>query len=224
MRRVAVASLAAVLGALGCGGADDSTGDQGDADAEPDTRIQETAADTAIEDTTPEAEPDTPPEAEPDVAPEVEADTRPVCTGEEFEPDDTAPLAARLAKIDDCDGSGSTVHGILADADDVDYFHFEGSDTFGCTVDPSASTKQSVQVCVFVACIRGATRVNGCNSGDPYASQAGLHGCCVDGPGEASVDFTCTLVGADDSADVYIRVEDPSASSTCESYDVDYHF
>ena len=222
MRRVAVASLAVVLGALGgCSGADDSSGQQDDADA---ADAHEAQVDTAIVDTTPESEPDTTPEVEPDTGFEAEAEVGPTCSGEEVEPNDTAPEAVPLATIDDCDGSGSTVHGVLSTKSDVDYWHFQGNDTFGCSVDPTVSTTQSIKLCVFVACIHGATRVNGCTKGDPFASQAGLHGCCVDGPGDAVVDFTCTLVGSDDSADVYIRAEDPSASSSCERYDVDYHF
>lgn len=212
--------------ALGCSGGDAGTADEGDADA-----IAETGAgDTGVGDTGTESQPlDTAPEADLDTGADVaseadaKADTRPTCTGEESEPNDTAAEAVPLATIDDCDGSGSTFSGVLSDRSDVDYWHYKGNDTFGCSVDATASTTQSVKLCVFVACLHGATRVNGCPKGTPTASESGFHGCCTDGPGEVVVDHTCTLVGTSDSADVYMRVEDPSAS-TCESYDVAYHF
>jgi hypothetical protein len=219
MRRVAAASLAVVFGALGgCSGSDDSSGGEADADA------HDGAIDTHAIDAAPETELDTAIDSASDVESEAEAEAAPTCTGEESEPNDTAPEAVPLGTIDDCDSSGSTLHGVLSTSSDVDYWHYQGRDTVLCTVDPTAKTGDSVNVCVFVACLHGATRVNGCSSGStPMASQAGLHGCCFDGPGETTVDFTCTLVGSDDSADVYMRVEDPSASS-CQRYDVDYHF
>jgi hypothetical protein len=222
MRRVAAASLAVLVGAIGgCGGAGDSSNSNDDQDADADVVRFDARPETESIDTAPE--PDTAPEIAPDTAIETAPEVGPTCTGEETEPNDRAIEAVPLGTIDDCDSSGSTLHGVLSSASDVDYWHFQGNDTFGCSVDPTVSTTQSVKLCVFVACLHGPTEVKGCTDSTPTLSDEGLHGCCTDGPGDAVVDFTCTLVGSDDSADVYIRVEDPSASS-CEHYDVAYHY
>src|SRR5579859_100323 len=160
MRRLPAVGLCAVV--VGCSGADAAATDHGDADASIDLGFEsanEVDDDTGALDTTPEAALEAEAEAEVDVCP--------VCPGEEPEPNDTIAEAVPLpSPIDECDGSGGTLHGIIADAGDVDFWHYQGNDSASfCTVDPTATTTQPVSVCVFVACLHGPTLVKGCTSG-----------------------------------------------------------
>jgi hypothetical protein len=145
------------------------------------------------------------------------------CTGSQIEPNDSLPSARPLKAIDDCDGSGDKFSGTVGGAD-VDYWTYKGSDKFGCTVDPSITNHSgSVRVCVFAQCAAGTTEFKSCKAGSAFKLPSGIDGCCTDGPGDAAVDYKCTLVGTDDSADVFMRVDSPGAT-TCLPYDVDYHF
>ncbi len=181
------------------------------ADAGPeevaDTSVEETidpdtGADTAVRDTGPEVLP---------------------CEAGQFEPNGSEGSALGLKDIDDCDGSGGSFSGTIGGGGDVDWWTFKGKDTFGCTVDPTASTKSGVRVCIFVACEAGATEVKSCPKGTKAKSPAGSQGCCSDSSGNVEVDFHCTLVGTNDSAAVYMRVDDTTAT-TCKPYKVDYHY
>ena len=54
-------------------------------------------------------------------------------------------------------------------------------------------------------------------------SPNGLHGCCLDGPGEVSSDHDCAgSISDDDSASIYIQVS--SLEDVCTPYSVDFHF
>jgi hypothetical protein len=152
-------------------------------------------------------------------------DTRPTCTEVEAEPNNSIPSAVALKEIDDCDGSGGTLKGMVAGGTDPDFFHYKGNDKFGCVVDATASTKTAgVRLCVFVSCASGTTELKSCKKGMKETSPGGVLGCCSSGPGEVVVEHGCPLVGSSDSADVYIRVDAPGSGSMCTPYDVDYHF
>lgn len=150
--------------------------------------------------------------------------TRPVCTGEEFEPNDSRPTAASLPDIDDCDGSGSSFSGVAAGAGDPDWWSFKGKDTFGCVVDATAgSGSPGIRVCIFARCNDGSTSFKSCKKGSAITLPGGEQGCCGEGGANAQVEHSCTLVGTDDSATVYLRVDAPGAT-TCAPYKVSYHF
>lgn len=151
------------------------------------------------------------------------ADAKPVCVGSQAEPNNSIPSAILLSPIDDCDSSGSKFKGVVAGAGDPDFWHYLGTDKFGCTVDPFASTKDPVRLCVFIACGSGTTELKKCSKGSPTTSPGGLPGCCTTGPGDVLVDYSCPLVGSDDNADVFMRV-DALAATGCVPYEVSYHF
>ena len=130
----------------------------------------------------------------------------------------------------DCDNTGSTLYGgPLASATgmigpgDVDFMHYHGDDKLFCSVDATVSTKDSgYRLCAFVACDLAATQFKGCDQGTHTKSPNGLDGCCVDAPGTVTLNHHCTSsVSNDDSATVYIRVDQ---ASSCVPYTVDYHF
>ena len=154
-------------------------------------------------------------------------DTGPLaCPEVDKEPNELDTNAIKLKDIDDCDGSGSNFAGVVAGGADNDVFRYRGTDSFGCTVDPTASTTDKVRVCIFVRCTSFLTKINSCPKGLPQTwGSTGIDGCCTDGDsgGTAQVDYTCTDVGTSDTADVFMRVDKPGAT-TCENYSVKYHF
>lgn len=154
-------------------------------------------------------------------------DTGPLsCPEVDKEPNASDSTAVKLKDIDDCDGSGSNFAGVVAGGADEDVFRYRGSDTFGCTVDPTASTTDKVRLCLFVRCSSLSTKIKGCPKGLPQTwGSTGIDGCCTDGDsgGTVQVDFTCTDLGTSDTADVFMRVDKPGAT-TCENYSVKYHF
>jgi hypothetical protein len=170
------------------------------------------------------AEPDAEPDADPnettvrDTGPEILT-----CTGSQWEPNGSEGSAEWIGDITDCDGTGGSFSGVLGGGADVDWWHYSGTDKFGCSVDPTASTSSGVRLCMYVACKGGATELKGCTKGAPSKSPSGNVGCCADYAGAVALDFKCTLLGTDDSADVYLKLDDPSAT-TCKPYTVAYHF
>jgi hypothetical protein len=193
-----------------------------------DAKSETTAADTSEDDTGTEMDSsvtDTGSMSETAGDTMMMGDTRPMCTGEESEPNNSLPSAALLKEIDDCDGSGGTFKGVVAGQTDPDFFHYKGNDSFGCVVDATASTKTAgVRLCVFVVCASGTTELKSCKKGTKETSPGGALGCCSDGPGEVVVEHGCPLVGTSDSADVYMRVDAPGTGSKCAPYEVSYHF
>ncbi len=72
---------------------------------------------------------------------------------------------------------------------------------------------------MFPSCVTGPTTVLLCpGGGSPTPS---LDGCCIATPGIVEVQYVCG--GTDDSATVYLRVEQPDANE-CRSYTLAYHF
>jgi hypothetical protein len=91
-----------------------------------------------------------------------------------------------------------------------------------CQVEAAASTADSgFRLCVFVLCPDG-TSLPACAAGNLTTSPVGLVGCCTTAPGQVIADHECVgTVTDDDSADVYVRIDQASA---CVDYTVDYHF
>lgn len=166
----------------------------------------------------------------------------PTCAETGPEPNNTTATAssacganAGSCELTDCDSDGTTGFGgslqpikdVIDPADPVDYFTYHGTDTFGCVVDPTATTQDSgLVLCEFVHCDQGTTNFKSCTAGTDVKSTAeapdsnGDPGCCVTGPGTVTLDYACSS-GLDDSAQVYIRADQPSI---CSEYSVDYHF
>lgn len=112
---------------------------------------------------------------------------------------------------------------------DVDWFKFSGSDTFGCTVDPSLTLTINFtsQVCVYAKCLSGST-VNGnqvvcpVGSTDDVSSQ-GFAGCCST-QSSGSLNITLDCDGSDDSADIHVKFGNLDSNVACGPYSFDYHF
>jgi len=208
---------------LACGGTDAPSDPDPNPKADGAADTAEVSVDTAIDPDTGIEETIDPDTGLPDTG---VRDTGPdilTCTGSQFEPNNSEGSALWLKEVTDCDGSGGSFSGTLGGSLDVDWWHYTGKDTFGCSVDPTASTKSGVRVCIFAACVAGATELKSCPKGTKATSPAGSVGCCSDVSGDVEVEFGCTLVGADDGADVYMRVDD-TFTKVCRPYTVDYHF
>lgn len=213
MKRVALFAFASLF-VIACGSEspEDSDPVRSDTGASTDGAVADSAVeeDAAPEDTGADAASDSGTDA-----------GKLTCTGTDPEPNDTRVTATRLKEIDDCDGSGGKLEGIVAGGADVDWFTYAGKDTTWCRVDVTASTSADVRVCVVAFCGSGATAFKSCAKGTK-TTVAGVDGCCATG-GQVELEHSCTLVGTSDNADVWMRVDDPGGT-TCKSYSVDYHF
>jgi len=144
------------------------------------------------------------------------------CYGDAWEPNDGEVIATPLPSIDDCDGSGSFLSAVSSGMGDVDWLHFFGTDTTGCSVDPTVEVDApGLRLCAYIICPEGITTITGCTHGSPDSSLADTPGCCTTGTKAMTVQMNCG--GIDDSADVYIRIDQPD-SDMCIPYDVSYHF
>ncbi len=212
MGRLLGGSLAFLVVLGGCADANFGSGDAGAPDdaAGPDDAA---ALDAGSEAATADAAGDAP----------ADAGTPPLtCNGETSEPNETEVLASPLGTIDDCDGSGSSVSGVSSGIGDTDWLHFVGTDTFGCSVDPTVQINTTgLRLCAFALCLDGTTTVSDCGVGAPATSPAGTHGCCTGGTASMTLQINCS--GSDDAANVFVRVDQPT-TNVCVSYDVTYHF
>lgn len=138
------------------------------------------------------------------------------------EPHETQASAYSLGEITDADASGSYACGTVVGGDDVDWFTFSGVDAFLNVVDPSrtlVAESDAGRLCVYLQCDNGQTSVS-CGANDtPDTAPQGQQGCC--GTGTVSPGLNCT--GLDDSAKVWIRVDNPDGLA-CIPYRLDYHF
>ncbi len=143
-------------------------------------------------------------------------DTKPAtCSGEEPEPNGTPATARVLGAIDDCDGSGSTVSGVLSSSTDVDVLSFEGTDSFGCSVNPVVVATGPVTVCIRAVCKSGTTELKSCKQGTKTGDE-----CCGS---TVEAELNCTGTASDDTT-ITITVRSDGAASTCESYSLAYHY
>ena len=126
-------------------------------------------------------------------------------------------------------------------ADDVDVFRTTGPPCSGSapTATLRTTTDPNLRLCVFVACRKGKTGMQGCAlpGSSPDASllaeamhlPEGMLGCCSDGPGGVGVPtFNCdaeyaTVEPSRPDLDAYIVV-DRSSGDGCAAYTIDYHF
>jgi hypothetical protein len=127
--------------------------------------------------------------------------------------------------ISDCNSAGGTFWGTINGPTDVDWYIYEGSDTFSCVVDPTRSAsalEAPVRMCKFFECKSGQANIT-CPSGTTAeTSPDGRNGCC--GTTGFSVDLDCTGTSSDD-AFVFVRIDQPGApSGTCNHYSSTYHY
>lgn len=136
------------------------------------------------------------------------------------EPNDTEATAFFLGLISDDDDDGGTFNGRIVDAADVDWYTYNGVDTFGYEVDPTREfAAGSMRICKFATCVNGSQiAVNCLGTATPATSPSGLPGCCD--IKTFSIDVDCA--SSDDDTRVYIRIDQPAAS--CLAYSVNYHY
>jgi hypothetical protein len=130
--------------------------------------------------------------------------------------------------IDDCDGSGDHVSGVIAGPGDVDWFVYGGNDALWpiCVVNPArefTADEPELRLCAFFQCLAGDADFD-CPSGTTDAtSPEARPGCCSNDGFEVS-GLSCGGT-FDDDAYVFIRVDQPGASAdACSEYVVTYHY
>lgn len=160
--------------------------------------------DSAIEDTGTPSEDTGTPDTDP-----------PSCPTEETEPNDTPSTARAFGGIDDCDGSGKVVTGVLSTSSDLDLLSYDGSDTFGCSVNPTATVTGPATVCIRAACKSGTTEIKSC----PKGTRTGTE-CCGK---TAEIEINCTGTTSDD-AKITMTVKGDGSSFTCAAYSVSFHY
>lgn len=138
------------------------------------------------------------------------------------EPNETESEAKNLGTIDDCDGSGDSVSGVLNGPDDVDWYRYDGQDAFGCVVGPTRSVTfmMPARICKYVQCSGGGDPTVTCPAGTTGdTSPGGRPGCCASDGFE--IDIDCP--GVDDNTTTYIRIDNPNGGE-CIPYTVAYHY
>ena len=111
--------------------------------------------------------------------------------------------------------SGKSWSGVLHDEKDVDVYTFEGSDTFGCSVNAYAKATGDVWMCLKPVCKTGSTTYKGCTKGTRTGDD-----CCGN---EVEADFNCSGTTSE-SAVVTIRVSSTATLLTCGAYTFQYHY
>lgn len=146
------------------------------------------------------------------------------------EPNETESTAYWLSAdpIDDCDGSGDHVSGVLSGADDVDWFVYPGNDALWpvCIVNPTReldASEADLRLCVFFQCLAGETQLSCPGGTTAVTSPEARPGCC------SNDGFEVNSIGCggtfDDDTYVFIRVDQPGATAaTCSEYVVTYHY
>lgn len=146
------------------------------------------------------------------------------------EPNDTPATAHVLQPINDQDLFQNWPHvcGVLAGANDVDWYMYNGHDEGGI-VDPGRHfpTDVELQVCVFFQCEKaGDTPKFSCPAATSSAKPVdGMPGCCGTSPFKVVLD--CLPSGGlfgDDNASVFLRVSKPSDGLQCLPYELRYHY
>lgn len=142
------------------------------------------------------------------------------CNQGDAEPNDTESTAIDLGTVDDDDGDGGTVSGILAGVGDTDWYKYYGDDTFPGVAEPARSLTSSdpVRICKFMQCVDGDGSPD-CPSGtDPATSPDGREGCC----GDTGFTMGIECSGTDDDNYIYFRVQ--TTTNDCVTYSIDYHY
>ncbi len=142
------------------------------------------------------------------------------CTDNGDEPNETRSGATALSSVS-CGGSSRTHNAVAAMSSDVDWYSATGVGGTLCAANAKAQVNQSnLRVCVFVKCTSGST-TRTCAQGTK-ATDGGLDGCCKTG-GAAEATVKCSGITNDQSANVYIRVDQPSGNA-CTDYKLTYSY
>lgn len=159
-----------------------------------------------------------------------------VCTGgdcvgapvvDDYEANETQTTAHSLGSVDDgADYPRGTVLGTLFPSGDVDWYRFRDNDELFGSIFPRAEIVDipsglNFDLCVFVSCADGSSVSVTCRAG-AAASADGLSGCCSRSANNTSenvrIDHDCSG-GSDDTADVFVRVENVGPEASCaQSY------
>jgi hypothetical protein len=145
------------------------------------------------------------------------------CPADINAPNDSEENAAYLGQINDCNWNGGTVEGVLSWGDE-DWFHYTGTDAFGCWVDPAREivADADLRICKFFECLNGIENTEfTCPPGTSSAtSPAGRPGCCGSSGFKMGV-YDCAGT-SNDSAHVFIRID--QGAQQCVAYTFDYHY
>lgn len=142
------------------------------------------------------------------------------------EPNESEAKAHDLGTITDDDADAVSVSGVIAGDGDEDWYRYTALDELFGVVDPARSMVQSetgLVLCKYVECADGlsGTEVTCEDGSSSDVTSAGRPGCCK------GSDFGMTIEcpGANDSATIYLRLLQPSATpATCNAYKITYHF
>lgn len=136
------------------------------------------------------------------------------------EPNDSELGAHWLGNLDDCDGTGGMVAGIIASDADADWYEYTGDDSV-CSVDPTRVLTANVplRLCKYAECLSGTTTVTCPLGTTDDTSPDGRAGCCA--TEGFSMAIECSTF--DDNAEIFIRV-DSAGQADCTVYSLDYHF
>jgi len=141
------------------------------------------------------------------------------------EPNDGNEASAfNLGLVDDDDDKGGMLSGTIKPGD-VDWYTYQGDDTFPGLVDPTRefSSSETLRICKYMQCPDNDENFDCPGGSIDDTSPDGRKGCC--GTVGFEVDFKCGSSSLnDDSADVWIRVDDPTGQVECASYTLLYHF
>ncbi len=143
------------------------------------------------------------------------------CPDGDAEPNNTESSAVDLGVISDCDGDGGVFSGIVAGIDDEDYFKYQASDDFGCSVDATREVEsgQAIRFCKYAQCTNGSDPSISCPSGSQTAtSPDGRPGCCAN----SGFTFSPDCTGISDDVNIYMHLR--TMMNECVSYTVDYHY
>jgi hypothetical protein len=141
------------------------------------------------------------------------------------EPNETEDDAHNLGTIDDCDGSGSSVSGVLDGPTDVDWYKYTAEDVSFCIVDPTRdiSNGPQIRICKYMQCDGNEAVTFDCPSGTTAStSPDGRKGCC----GNAGFDIDPQCGGSTLNADngtIFIRIDNPMGHA-CRDYTLTYHY
>lgn len=151
------------------------------------------------------------------------------------DPDDPGSaenVATDLPNTSDCDNNYKTVEGVANGPVDVDWYKLSATDEGisvshpgGCSRDTDfVAEDANMELCVYATCQNStADAVKGCAKGSPVENSLKMKGCCVEGPGQAIPDLSCSGFPKDDSATFFIRVRQVNTSQ-CLPYKYRYRF
>jgi hypothetical protein len=164
------------------------------------------------------------------------AETAPQCVPRHHSP----VTAIDLGDLKDTADSSLPYSGTLDSCENDAYLHFRGHD--GSVLDSNkagltlgyddAEHTDELEVCIYAACVEGATKVRSCDVGSvdyfPISSDWGQPGCCRKGQGPIDLTYSCesglSAVINDAGADFYLHICPTKVSSSSIDYHVEVHF